>query len=191
MRTLQERKRRDILAAAAIVFAAKGFHKTLMDDVAARAGIGKGTIYRYFTGKEDLFFSILDAGMDDLQARLAGAAATRQAPDRKLRSMIATMAGFMLRNRPLIKLLPEIEQEEIRKRVKRIHQQNDILVKLMEREIQHGIDAGLFRPGDAHTWARMISLMTTAAFGHGKPAGRDKTLHTLIDLFFHGISAHR
>jgi AcrR family transcriptional regulator len=191
MRKLQERKRRDILTAAAAVFAAKGFHKTLMDDVAARAGIGKGTIYRYFTGKEDLFFSILDAGMDDLHARLAGAAATRQAPDRKLRSMIETMADFMLRNRPLIKLLPEIEQEEIRKRVKRIHQQNDFLVKLMEREIQHGIEAGSFRSGDARTWARMITLMTTAAFGHGKLAGKDKTLHTLTDLFFHGIATSR
>jgi AcrR family transcriptional regulator len=189
MRKLQEHKRGEILGAAAAVFAAKGFHKTLMDDVASRAGIGKGTIYRYFTDKEDLFFSILDAGMEDLKVRLTAAAGTRQAPDHKLRAMIATMADFTLRNRPLIKLLPEIELKEIRKRVERIHQHNKALVTLVEREIQHGIDARVFRPGDAHIWARMISLMTRAAFGHGKAGGKGKTLHAIIDLFFHGIAA--
>jgi TetR/AcrR family fatty acid metabolism transcriptional regulator len=191
MRTLQEQKRREILGAAAAVFAAKGFHQALMDDVAARAGIGKGTIYRYFAGKEDLFFSILDAEVDDLRARLEHAAASRQSPDRALRAMIATLADFTLRNRPLMQLLPEIGQDEIRKRVKRIHRQNTALVNLVEREIRRGIDDGLFRAGDARTWARMISLMTRAAFGHGKPVARGRALRTLLDLFLHGIASRR
>lgn len=194
MRTLQERKRREILAAAAAVFAARGFHQTLMDDVAARAGIGKGTIYRYFTDKEEMFFSILGAGMDDLHAQLVRASGARGAPDRKLAAMVETLADFSLRNRPLIRLLPEIEHEQVRKRVAWIHRQNHALVSLLEREIAAGIKAGLFRPGDAHTWARLIAVMARAAFGpfeKGKPPVRDRMVRTLLDLFFHGIISGR
>lgn len=190
MRTLQERKRREILAAAAAVFAARGFHRALMDDVAARAGIGKGTIYRYFTDKEELFFSILDAGMNQLHVQLERAAGLRSGPDRKLAAMVGTLADFSLRNRPLIKLLPEIEHEQVRKRVKWIHRQNHTLVSLLEREISAGIKAGLFRPGDARTWAMMVTMMVRMAFGpfdQGKPPTRDRVVRTVLDLFFHGI----
>ena len=45
----------EILEAALACFAAKGFAGTRMDDIAARAGITKGTIYLYFDSKEELF----------------------------------------------------------------------------------------------------------------------------------------
>jgi AcrR family transcriptional regulator len=48
-------KREEILAAAVAEFAHRDFHEVLMDDVAARAGVGKGTLYRYFPTKEVLF----------------------------------------------------------------------------------------------------------------------------------------
>jgi len=43
-----------ILAAATVAFAEKGFHGTTIPDVANSAGVGAGTIYRYFANKEDL-----------------------------------------------------------------------------------------------------------------------------------------
>lgn len=47
----KERKRAEILEAAMLVFASKGFHRAKMEEVAAAAQIGKGTIYEYFTSK--------------------------------------------------------------------------------------------------------------------------------------------
>lgn len=52
-------KEKDILAAANEVFLTKGFSKTNMQDIADKAGIGKGTIYEYFRTKEDLFVQAL------------------------------------------------------------------------------------------------------------------------------------
>lgn len=66
MRSLSQRKKGEILKAAAAVFARKGYHRALVDEVAKAAGVGKGTVYRYFRDKEDLFFSILDQGIDRL-----------------------------------------------------------------------------------------------------------------------------
>ena len=43
-----------IIKAATVAFAEKGFHGTTIPDVATSANVGAGTIYRYFTNKEDL-----------------------------------------------------------------------------------------------------------------------------------------
>lgn len=48
-------KRQQILTAAARVFAARGFHRAKMADIALEAGVGKGTIYEYFPSKKELF----------------------------------------------------------------------------------------------------------------------------------------
>ena len=52
----QEGKKEQIIVAAMILFAKKGFAKTSVADIAKEAGIGKGTTYEYFKGKEQLFF---------------------------------------------------------------------------------------------------------------------------------------
>ena len=52
-RAKRSAERRDaILAAALDEFAARGFAAARLDDVAARAGVAKGTIYLYFRDKE-------------------------------------------------------------------------------------------------------------------------------------------
>jgi AcrR family transcriptional regulator len=60
-------ERRDaILAAALEEFSARGFEATRLDDVAARAGIAKGTIYLYFRDKETLFQELIRAMLTPL-----------------------------------------------------------------------------------------------------------------------------
>ncbi len=51
----KEAKRKDILNAAIHVFVEQGAAKTKIADIAKRANIGKGTIYEYFSSKEDIF----------------------------------------------------------------------------------------------------------------------------------------
>lgn len=51
-------RRGEILEAATKVFAEKGYDRTRMADIAEQAGITKGTIYLYFTNKEDVFRAI-------------------------------------------------------------------------------------------------------------------------------------
>jgi AcrR family transcriptional regulator len=53
-RPLVDDKRRIILDAALRVFAVKGYHGTTVPDVADAAGVGTGTLYRYFANKESL-----------------------------------------------------------------------------------------------------------------------------------------
>src|SRR5262249_56020074 len=59
-----------ILQGAAELFAEKEFHQVLMEEVALRAHVGKGTLYRYFPTKEDLYLTTILAGWDRLREEL-------------------------------------------------------------------------------------------------------------------------
>ena len=76
MQVPNEQKRRHITSAAARMFAARPFHKVRLDDIAAAAGVGKGTLYVYFDSKEDLYFTLTYEGfaqlVDRLNAQLEG-----------------------------------------------------------------------------------------------------------------------
>ncbi len=53
-------RRKQILDAATQVFAAKGFHRATIHDIATAAHIADGTIYHYFTSKTDLLLGLLN-----------------------------------------------------------------------------------------------------------------------------------
>ena len=55
---------------AARMFASQPFHEVKLDAIAARARIGKGTIYVYFASKDDLYLTLIADGMDQLVAEL-------------------------------------------------------------------------------------------------------------------------
>jgi AcrR family transcriptional regulator len=59
-----------ILQAAVELFTERDFHQVLMDDVAERAEVGKGTVYRYFPTKEELYFATIFEGWDRLGKEL-------------------------------------------------------------------------------------------------------------------------
>jgi len=52
-------RRQAIIDAALVEFSAKGFAAARLDDIAAQAGVGKGTIYLYFADKEQLFQELI------------------------------------------------------------------------------------------------------------------------------------
>ena len=54
-----EDRPREICAAALEVFASKGFAAARLDEIARRAGVSKGTLYLYFSDKEDLFRAVV------------------------------------------------------------------------------------------------------------------------------------
>lgn len=64
------RNRRKVLAAAGELFAARGVAGVSMDDVAAAAGVGKGTLYRRFGDKSGLAAALLDERERQLQQEL-------------------------------------------------------------------------------------------------------------------------
>ncbi len=59
-------KKLQIMKAAEKLFTSRRFHEVTTDDIAKEACVGKGTIYRYFQDKDELFFQIAMVGFDEL-----------------------------------------------------------------------------------------------------------------------------
>jgi AcrR family transcriptional regulator len=59
-------KRQEIMEAAERLFSNRRFHEVTLDEIAQVAKVGKGTIYRFFSSKDDLFFQTATSGFDDL-----------------------------------------------------------------------------------------------------------------------------
>ncbi|MBM4040381.1 MAG: TetR/AcrR family transcriptional regulator [Planctomycetes bacterium] len=59
-------RQREIMAAAERLFTSRRYHEITTDGIAAAAHVGKGTIYRYFKDKDDLFFQVATSGFDEL-----------------------------------------------------------------------------------------------------------------------------
>ena len=66
----RENRKNEILDAALKVFAEKGFYNATMDEIAEKAELGKGTIYYYFSTKEDLYLQLLKREEEKLSDEL-------------------------------------------------------------------------------------------------------------------------
>lgn len=82
MRTLDPHRGKQILDSAAQLFAKGHYHEVRMEDIAAQAGVAKGTLYRYFADKEDLYVALLVHGMerllDESRSKLTGPGAVEE-----------------------------------------------------------------------------------------------------------------
>ena len=74
----QQQTRERVLAAAAKVFARRGYHRATVDEIASEAGFTIGALYSNFAGKEELFLALAD---DQVEERVAEVAAMGDAAE--------------------------------------------------------------------------------------------------------------
>jgi len=148
-------KRAAILKAAAAVFAAKGFHSATVEEIAAHAGVGKGTVYEYFSSKEELFREMLKAGMKvylaAVRERLDASASAREI----LTGIARAHLAFVAEHGALARLLFEAQgvPAPSREWFGRVREQKlAVLTKIIGR----GMARGEFRPVDPSLAAQIF-----------------------------------
>ncbi len=116
-------RRQRILAAAADLVAARGYHEVGMTDIGAAAGITGPAIYRHFDGKSDVLVTMFDAVIDELLAGAAAIAASERAPLDALRALIGGQLRFVGRDRTLAQVyyyelanLPDEDRRRLRRK---------------------------------------------------------------------------
>lgn len=100
-------RQRIILDAAATAFHEKGFHGVGVDELGTRAGLSGPSIYRHFSGKDEILATLLNEAMDEL---LAATRPVYDDADRDLRRAVSHHIDFALANRQLVTLY----QREVR-----------------------------------------------------------------------------
>lgn len=98
-------RREEILNAARQVFSQKGFEKAKLDEIADVAELGKGTIYNYFTNKEELFVNVIMRGIQRLQSFIEEAIERQPTPKAKIDSYIDAFFNFFEQHRQIFSIL--------------------------------------------------------------------------------------
>jgi len=98
-----DRKQERVLAAAAAVFAARGFHRASVRDVVGEAGMSLAGLYHYFPSKAGLLHEITVRTFDSLLARLDEA--PTGTPRQRLTSFMRNHLSFFLRRPHEMKVL--------------------------------------------------------------------------------------
>jgi len=145
-------KRDRILRAAGEVFASRGFNGSRIADIADRAVIGKGTVYEYFSSKEDLFFAVFERLIDEMYTAMDSGIASRKAGEsvHTLRNYAITGMTFFDQARELTPLWLEYWAASSAKGLKRRFRDEFRKVyrrfrELIARTIDKGIKVGEFR----------------------------------------------
>jgi AcrR family transcriptional regulator len=98
-----------ILAAAARLFATQRFHEARMEDIATAAEVGKGTLYRYFKDKDELYDALLVRAGEQLSRRLAEETAPASGARARLEAVVAALIGYFDEQPHLFDLIQRAE----------------------------------------------------------------------------------
>ncbi len=102
---LRERRCEEILRIATDIFARWGFAETDMQVIADRLHVGKGTIYRYFPSKEQLFLAAVDRGMRQMKQAVDAAIAPIRQPLQRVAVGIRTYLTYFDEHPEIVELL--------------------------------------------------------------------------------------
>jgi AcrR family transcriptional regulator len=173
--------------AAARVFSGKPFHEVLIDDVATAAGVGKGTIYRYFPTKDDLFFAAILHSFDRLSDALAESLAQETSPRRRLERIAREVLSFSWDRRELFTLLLN-DERRFAKRDGELQKRREAVSRLAQEAILEGIRRREFRGIDARIGAELFRGMIRAANALRRPEDTlDGLVSEIVGIFTHGI----
>lgn len=112
----KKQRREQILKKASSVFAEIGFRRTDLQEIADQLGIGKGTIYRNFSSKEELFLSAVHYGIERLQQNMRETLSTNDSPTQVMTVGLKAYLAFFDKNPEVAELLiqerAEFKQKE-------------------------------------------------------------------------------
>lgn len=104
-RDLHARRRAEILDAAALLFAARGYAGADTQQLADAAGVAKGTVFRYFPTKRVLFVATVERALERMHAAVDAAAEAVDDPLAKLRGALAAYLAFFDAHPEVVELL--------------------------------------------------------------------------------------
>ena len=194
----KEARPSEIVAAALSLFAERGFAATKLEEVAARAGISKGTVYLYFDTKEVLFEAVVRQELLPVLARLEALVDAHEGTAAELLRLVATRFEAVMESE--LGGIPKLVLAESGNfpAIAKFYDEEVVArgVRLFSRILERGVVDGEFRPLPSRqlipVFVGPILLMLLwkhsigrhAGFGFDAPA----VLQTHLDIFLRGLA---
>jgi len=173
----------------------KRFHEITLEQVARAAKVGKGTIYRYFKDKDDLFFQVATSGFEQL-CELIEKNIPQQMPfPEKLLNTCGQISRFFAARRQLMIMMQTLATRIHRSKGPLRRQWMDKrkkLVNIVEQILSTGVNEGVIRTDIplevlANFLLAMLRANARDLRNYSTPANRHKVL---VDLFLKGAGAN-
>lgn len=191
---LLEARRNQILDAAAVVLAEKGFHNATTKEIAATAGVSEGTIYNYFDNKFGLLIGLMSrlAEVDQLPAEMSASVQSDvrdffvSAFEHRL-DRIESGEGLLQAILPEVFVNPDLRRQFYREYVLPI-------TILLERYVEDQVERGRLRPVDVSLTVRalqatFVGLLVLRILGdEALCTGWEQVPELLALVFFEGLS---
>ena len=193
----QSMRRELIVETARQLFEQKGFDMTTVEEIAARAELGKGTIYSYFQSKEQIYIAILEKGMDLLKERMDEAMRNPASALDALHKMFDVFVDYHRERTDFVEtLFVQVDKQnlfQLSGLVGGLKNKAMVWVELVAKVLRWGIERGEFKPVDVLKTAQIIVGMIlgliiqheTGQTSEEIPEYRD----TLFQLALNGIKA--
>lgn len=190
---MKEEKQNIIMKAAKELFQKFGLHKTTVDEIAEKAGVGKGTIYNYYDSKEKIFEDVLEDEVNELKNETSIELQKEQRPDEKLRRY------FLLRMTLACKLAQKYttfkdEYLEYYGFIERIRKKyNEYEFQVIKNILQEGVDKNIFNIKDIELTASTFVMAMKGLEYYWAILTSDnielltQKVNTMIDLIFNGM----
>jgi AcrR family transcriptional regulator len=187
MQRPNEEKRQRIADTAARLFASRPFHKVRLDDVAAAAGVGKGTVYIYYKSKEDLYASLVSADFRALVHGIRADVNGHTPPDAALAEIIDRLVTFSFEHPTYFEVMPTTAGTPGHRSMVKLRAE---LTDHIARTLRRGVRDGLWSDPNPALTATLIPGLMRSAILYGPPNLTPRALTThLLRLLHQGLGA--
>lgn len=156
----QQTRRHQILASAKQLFEEKGFDTTTVEAIAARAELGKGTIYSYFQSKDEIYIAILEEGLEILEDRMVAAIKRSTTAVEALQNLYDTFVAYHHERDGFIEtLFLQVDRKDairLDSMVTGLQKKASVWLELVGSVLRRGMEAGEFKPLEIEPTARII-----------------------------------
>ena len=188
-RDWRQERRQKILSAAAELFGENPYDSVQMRDVAARAEVGKPTLYRYFPSKEELFLEVFKSGLDRLDSEVAAILKDRDQPGRSLERLLQAMLNALGGQVAALRMLTDDQSAVMRRWRNEFRRRRRPFVEAARTILEQGVATGEFRPIDLEAVPSMLIGIVRGGLIGTDRLPRERFAAAMIDLVMHALLA--
>jgi len=187
--------REEILSAAEKVFAAKGFFSTTMSDIAREAEFGTGSLYKYFKSKEDLYFTLIDEKVEEINGPVKAELSHKTPAVERIKKVLGLQFEFFERNRDFFRIYAS-ERTRFEWTVKDelgkdLHEKMVAYIQFLAGVMREGIEAGEFKPLNpmdlAHALVGIVNSFVFEWIISRESYPLISKLDTVLEIFLGGV----
>jgi AcrR family transcriptional regulator len=189
-------RRAEILEQAERIFTAKGFHETTMAEIAGSSGFSTGNLYRFFSGKEELYSAMVMEKVTVMYAQIADAVSRDENVHGKIRALVSSHFDYVENHTDFYRLLigheSGLRTEGLKKLREHILDEHRKHIDDIEDLLREGIRGKVLRALDPKSMAialiGIVAYFKYAWIMNPESTSLSEKVDHVLDVYLRGVA---